>query len=83
MRLIAESKGLSDGRRPSDGLIRDVNSRVIIRDDEQLKRWKKHLTTVFNRITSDEVPPFVDEIIQTKVKLSGPSMPLSVVSRWA
>ena len=56
------TKELACGRKSFDGPVKDVNGRLLIHDDEQLKRWKEHFTTVLNRITSGEVPPLVDEM---------------------
>lgn len=38
------------------------NSRLLIHDGEEPKRLKKHFTAVLNHITSDEVPPLLDDI---------------------
>lgn len=40
--------------------MKDVTGRFLIHEDEQLKCWKEHFTTVFNRLTSGEVAPLVD-----------------------
>lgn len=49
-----------------NGRVSDVNDRLIIHDDELLKRFKQLSTRVLNRRVSGEVPPFVDEIIGTQ-----------------
>lgn len=51
------------------GPVKDFKGRFFIHDDEQLNRWKDHLTTVFNRITSGEIPPILEHAeVTTEVK---------------
>lgn len=43
------TKEITLGRTPFNGLTSDVNGKLI-HDNEQLKRWKKHITTILNSI---------------------------------
>lgn len=44
------------------GPAKDLKGRLAIHADEQLRRWKKGFTMVLNNVTSDEVPPVLDEM---------------------
>lgn len=52
-RILKEFTG---GRKSFDGCMGDINVRLVIHGDEQLKRWSEHFTMIFNCITYDKVP---------------------------
>lgn len=48
---------VDQGRQPFEGLVRDVKRRLLIINDKQLRRRKKHFTTTLNcTISVKEVP---------------------------
>lgn len=53
-----------------------LNGRLLLHDDEHFKTWKGHFTTVLNRITFGQVPPFVDETASHR-KMSKRTIPPS------
>lgn len=45
-----------------DDPVRDVNGRLFIHDDEQLKKWKEYFNRVLKSVTSVKVLPLLDEM---------------------
>lgn len=63
--LYRITKDLVDG----DGPVRDVNGRLLIHEDEQLKWWKEHFLTILNHITSGKLK-LGESRIDIKLKLA-------------
>lgn len=38
-----------------------VNGMLVIPDDDQLKRWKEHFSTILDHMASNEIPGPVDQ----------------------
>lgn len=56
--------------------MRDTKVTLLIDDGDQLERWEEHSTTILNRVTSGEIPPFMDDMLSQsnmRIRIGSPN----------
>lgn len=71
------TKELSGGRKSFNGSVINVNGRLLIQNDEQLRCWRQHFTSVCNPIIFGELLPWMKcPVVTYRFKLLDLTVPL-------